>query len=482
MSGRVVPFSGQAADETPPQSIDTEQGLLGALLHNNDVLRLVAPIVGPEHFFAPEHAAIFSAISSLVGQGLPATLATLKPFLGDEDLGGFTTGQYLARLLAESVTVSGAPGYARIIRSLAVRRDLMKAGRRLADRARFDGPESTADDMIDEVEEALLAARGASPAQHLVSMTGGEGASWLLERIEARRRGEAEPEATPTGIPDLDNDTGGGFGRGDLWLLAGRPGMGKTIAMTSLSRLAARHSGVLVFQLEVKPEQQHARYLADLSYAAHRPLTFGQIMRGRDLDDEDMWRLRAAQKRLAQLNLRVDCRPSISVAEIVHSVRAEKRRLERLGQRLGVVFLDYLKFIRVSDRYAGQRVLEIGEISGALKSMAKAEDVCVVLLAQLNRGVEAQGREDRRPTVADLRDSGELEQDADVVLLLYRDAFYLEKHPKLKHDAELQSRLIDKRNSVEFILGKNRAGPTRTLELWCDVASSTIAAHARGPA
>ncbi len=304
----------------------------------------------------------------------------------------------------------------------------------------------------------------------------------MLDRINSLRSGAIESTAVPTGIQELDRVTSGGFQRGQLWLMAGRPGMGKTVAMTSLSRYAAREAGVLVFQLEVTRDQQWARYLADLAYVSHRPLTFGQIMRGRDLDDEDVWRLQDAHKRLQRLHLTVECEPSISVPQIVFSVKAEKKRLERLGQRLGVVFIDYLKFIKVSERYRGNRVLEIGEISGALKQLAKAEDICVVLLAQLNRGVEAQGREDKRPTVADLRDSGELEQDADVVLLLYRDAFYIEKNPKLKTDPELQDRFYQRQHSLELILGKNRAGPTSTLDLWCDVSASSVASHARGPA
>ncbi len=287
----------------------------------------------------------------------------------------------------------------------------------------------------------------------------------MLERVRGLRDGTIPSTAIPSGLVELDRATNGGFQRGELWILAGRPGTGKTVAMTTLSRQAARHAGVLVFQAEVTPEQQWARYLADLAYRPGHPLPFGRIMAGRDLDEEAFERVEQAQKWLAQLHLHVDYRSPISVAQIAFGVKAEKRRLARTEIRLGVVFIDYLKFIKASDRYQGQRVLEIGEISAALKQLAKAEDVCVVLLAQLNREVDKEGRVDRRPGKEDLRDSGELEQDADADLLLYREAVYLDRKFKATNDPETGQRLIDKQNSLELILGKNRAGPTPTLHL-----------------
>ena len=237
---------------------------------------------------------------------------------------------------------------------------------------------------------------------------------------------------------------------------------------------------MLVFQLEVTKDQQWARYLADLSYLHNRPLSYGQIMAGHT-DDEDDWRLADAEQRLSKLHLQVDCRSGASVAEILFAVRAEKKRLAESNVKLGVVFIDHLKFMKVSDRYSGNRNLEIGEITGTLKQLAKDEDICVVLLVQLSRQTEAQGRQDKRPVLPDLRDSGELEQDADTVLFLYREAYYLEQKIKAGGDDELATRLLDTKHSLEIILGKNRAGPCTTLNLWCDVAASSIAQHARGP-
>ncbi|GEP06436.1 replicative DNA helicase [Methylobacterium oxalidis] len=471
----------EALPEDLPQNAEAERALLGSLLLCNDLMAEVAPLVQAEHFYWLDHQEVFRAIAGLIADGKPATAITVKSFLPPE-FAGMPVLAYLAAVCTEACVPASAAGYAQIIRQLATRRNLVGTADRLAAAARTAPIEISVADMIEAAETDLLAARTAAPASHLASMSAAEGGAWMLERIESLRAGLERSSAISTGIADLDRATSGGFQRGQLWLMAGRPGMGKTVAMTSLSRYAAREAGVLVFQCEVTRDQQWARYLADLAYVHNRPLPFGAIMKGRDLDDEDVWRLEDAQKRLAQLHLRVECEPGVSVAQIAFAVKAEKKRLAQRGLSLGVVFIDYLKFVKVSDRYRGNRVLEIGEISGALKTLAKAEDICVVLLAQLNRQVEAEGRADRRPTVADLRDSGELEQDADVVLLLYRDAFYLEKKVKGSSDPDLQTRYFERLHSLEIILGKNRAGPTSTLDLWCDVAASTIAQHARGPA
>jgi replicative DNA helicase len=483
MTGRnVVPFSapGQSEAVEPPHNTQAERALLGALLIDNEVMGAVAAVVEAEHFFWADHQEVYACIAALIASGRPATAITVKGYLKQPEIGGVPAMHFLAAIAGEATTTVNAAGYAAVVRDFAARRRLMRTGAELLARAQGDSADVSAQDLIEAVETDLLAVRAEVPQTHLAGMTAGEGGLWLIDRIQQLRSGLLQSTAVSTGIQDLDRATSGGFGRGQLWLMAGRPGMGKTVVMSSLSRRAAKHAGVLVFQLEVTRDQQFARYLADLSYVANSPLTFGQIMEGTGLTEEDLWRLGDAQKRLANLHLKVECEPSITLAQIVFAVKAEKKRLAKQGVQLGVVFLDYLKFIKAGDRYKGNRVLEIGEISGALKALAKAEDICIVLLAQLNRGVEAQGREDKRPTMADLRDSGELEQDADVVVLLYRDAYYLQKSLKAKNDPEMIDRLIERQNALELILGKNRAGPTPTLDLWCDVAASSIAQHARG--
>ncbi|UYW25704.1 helicase DnaB [Methylorubrum extorquens] len=485
MSTAVVPFrqDQRPESEAPPHNIEVEQALLGALMVWPGALEKVVATLQAEHFFFADHQEIFTVITRLAAAGAAPTAPAVKGYLPKAEIDGQPAMAYLAHLGTSAAVSASVPGYAAIVMDFAQRRRLVAIGEELALRARHDPIDENGmvgAGLIDDAETQMLAVRAESPDAHLAGMTAGEGAEWMLSRIDELRSGTILSNAISTGVPDLDRATSGGFQRGQLYLMAGRPGMGKTVVMTSLSRYAAREAGVLVFQLEVTRDQQFARYLADLSYVHNRPLTFGQIMKGVDLSDEDVWRLRDAQKRLQQLHLKVECEPSISLAQLAYKVKAEKKRLAAQGVRLGVVFIDYLKYIKVSDRYLGQRVLEIGQIAGELKQLAKREDICVVLLAQLNRGVEAKERQDRRPTAADLRDSGELEEAADTILLLYRDAFYLQKKLRGGGDPEIAAKLFEKQNSLEIILGKNRSGPECTLDLWCDVASSTIAQHARG--
>ena len=466
----------------PPHNVDAEQALLGAILVNNDAYHRVADFLLPEHFMEEAHRKIFAVAGALICAGTVATPITLKTYLGDADLGGQTVIQYLARLASDATTVINASAYARTIHDLAVRRRLITIGEELVNGA-YEAPvEQAPRDLIEITESRLLDLVDAEPGLGSTAQSAAQSAAWMRERIGGLRSGLLRSTAISTGLPDLDRATNGGFQRGQLWILAGRPGMGKTVAMTTLSRLAARAAGVLAFQCEVTRDQQMARYLADLSYRHNRPLPFGRIMAAVDLDEEEMARLDDAMGRFARLHLTLTCEPSVGLAQIAAAVKVEKRRLARQGIALGVVFIDYLKFIKVSDRYQGNRVLEIGEITGGLKQLAKAEDICVVLLTQLNRAVEAKDRADRRPNLADLRDSGEIEQDADAVLMLYREAYYLERKLKASGgDPEIGARLIERQNALELILAKNRSGPCPTLDLWCDVAASAIAQTARGP-
>lgn len=475
----VVRFPVSTGTSDLPHCMETERTLLGVLLRDNGQAGAVTQILDQDDFFGTEHRQIFSCIETLAGMGRPVTGATVASYIKVPDIGGMPLARYLTLLLEQS-NGRDALGYAQIIKDLSSRRQLIAIADDLRQRAQTSPADASAALLIEATEEHLLEARISAPDSHTAGMSAATATAWMIDRMKGLRDGSIKSSAIASGIYELDRATSGGFQRGQLWLVAGRPGMGKTVVMTTLSRQAARDNGVLVFQCEVTRDQQMARYFADLAYQPRYPMPFGKIMASIDLTNEEIDRVERAADRFETLNLQLECQPGVTLAQIAFAVKAEKKRLAKRGVRLGVVFIDYLKFISAGDRYRGNRVLEIGEISGALKTLAKAEDICVVLLAQLNRGVEAHGREDRRPTMADLRDSGELEQDADVVILLYRDAYYLEKNPKTKHDPELQGRLIDKQNALELILGKNRAGPPCTLDLWCDVSASAISSNTRG--
>lgn len=476
--GNVHPLRPQPETEPPPHNIEVEQSLLGALMQRNAGMAQVAATLQAEHFFHADHQRIFRVISSFIEQGIDATPMTVKTDLPPQ-LAGVATFEYLVSLFT-SATTTNAAGYATIVRSLHTRRVLKALGEDMAERAQSDPIEATGLALVDDVESQLLQIRDDMPATEKTRQTAPQAASWMLDRVTGLREGTIKSTAISTGIADLDRVTNGGFQRGEFWLLGGRPGMGKTIALTSLSRLASRSAPVLVNQYEVTRDQMMARFLADLACDPRNPLPFGRIMAGEGLDEEDFWRVREAAERFGKLNITVEVEAGASLPQVVFAVKAERKRWAAQGLELGTVFLDHLDFIQASDRYKGQRVLEIGEIAGALKRLAKAENVCIVLLTQLSRQVEARERTDKRPQLSDLRNSGDLEQYADRVIFVYREAYYLEQQIKASPDDSLVERLERCQNAMELLVRKNRAGPACTVEVWCDPASSAISQYARG--
>lgn len=461
-----------------PANVELEQALLGAVLINNDAFHAACTALTADHFHEELHQRIFDVIAATVRDGRLANPVTLGASFGSGEIApGVTVARYLARLCAEATTVIRAPAYAAELIALAGRRKLIA----IADETRaaaLDPPAGAGvDHLLDDAEEQLAQLRSSAPTQVVTRGSAGAFADALLDEVDDLRAGAIAKAGVTTGVPELDRDTGG-FMPGTLWIVAGRPGMGKTIMATNLARAAARSgAGTMLFSLEVPRKQLTARVLTDLSYIARKPIPYGRLLQG-EADEEDMWRLRDAARRLAAMPLILDCASRLTVAQIASRMRAERLRLDKLGVKLGVVLIDYLKFVNATDRYAGQRHYEVGEISGALKALAKDMDLAVVLLAQLNRQVE--GRLDRRPDLPDLRESGDLEADADVVAFVYRDAYYIERSAEYrKHDPDAISRAIDAQNQLEFIVGKNRAGQTRTHDLWVDIACSTVSAHRR---
>jgi replicative DNA helicase len=227
-------------------------------------------------------------------------------------------------------------------------------------------------------------------------------------------------------------------------------------------------------------EQVIARLLADIAYRPRNLITFGRILRG-ELEEQNLERLEDARAHLERLPLAIDVAPGLSVAEIAARVRAEKARMRKRNVQLAVVVIDYLKFVRATDRYRGLRVYEIGEITGALKQLAKAENICVVLLVQANRAVEAKDRRDRRPGMADLRDSGDVEADADVVAFIYRESVYLKQTPEfVRGETEALLAYTEAEFKGEIIVAKSRSGPTGTTNIWIDAGASTFASQAQG--
>ena len=457
---------------SPPSNIHMEQALLGSLLLNNSVMQEISGSVSSEDFVEEVHRRVFEVATALIADNQLASPITLKTWLADDQLGqGFTTWSYLIYLAAEASAPISAKSHAQGVRDLAVRRALISTADRLAEAAA---------DMPADVRPAAVAA-GALDELHAISAkdpgrkTRIEAHTAATESIDYARRviaGEIKHLRITTGFEDLDRTTDG-FVPEFLWIVGARPAMGKTIfSTTSAVKAAKAGHGVLDFSLEVSKAQKIARVLSDMTYSPRAPIEFSRILQG-NLAPDEMWSLEEAQARLQAMPLVLDVASRLTPTEIRMRVKAEKDRMARQGNILRVAFIDYLKQVQASDRYRGQRVQEVGEISYALKQIAKDEGICIVLLAQLNRALE--NREDKRPGLSDLRESGDLEADADVVAFVHRQSYYVEKSAAF--DARKPEAIAEwerTKNAVEIIIGKNRAGAVRTVELWCEPSCSTM--------
>lgn len=447
-----------------PRAVEAEQSLLGAIFQNNDAYSIAASIVRPDHFFEPIHARIFELCGEAIAAGRVVTPITLKDKIPD-DLGiGISSFEYLIRLHTEATTVLNTPDYALTIRDMWGLRRVAELAEMAAAKVVKPGadPKASISDLLTHLDQV----RADLDDRAGLSKSAGECAVDILHRIERIQLGEID-HGISTGVKKLD-DAIGGLKGGELVIVAGRPGMGKTIVGAGFARAAARAgSGVALFSLEMGEEQITSRILADIAFHPQVQITGKEIIEGR-VDERGIRRLQDAADEMHRLALHIDFSTNLTVGEIAAKVRVLRDKFRARGTRLGVIVIDYLKFVRASERYRGQRVYEVGEITAGLKALAKDMGICVVLLAQLNRAVEQ--RSDRRPELSDLRESGDIEADADVVLLLFREAYYL----KDKDDEESIAKMIDCENKLEIIIAKCRMGATGTVDAFCHPGASAI--------
>ncbi len=465
---------------------EAEQGLLGGLFLYPDSFPAVSGLIKPAYFAHPVHGLIFDAFAHCRRAGIRATLAEMRQAIGAKglasDMGaGVNLAEYIVNLSQEGATSRSTVDYARAVRAHWALRQL-HSSTVIGDAAGL--PEDKVKSAFDRIDalRTELAEAGAERSQI------GAIAERVLQRSIAISNGEVEEPGLTTGILDLDRAILG-FRPGEMIILAGRPGMGKTTVGTALAlnasnvRLGARRAGVALFALEMGEEAIGARCLSDLAYDRYDGPTHSAIRAGH-LTAVQIDRLREAECLLNERELEVDHRSSITVGEIEATCHAIQRRLEQRGVPLGLIIVDQLKQVRATERYRGQRVYEIAEITAGLKDIAKRFGACVVLLAQLNRGVES--REDKRPTLADLRESGDLENDADVVLLLYREAYYLRRDIRSadpEQAVSLEHKLEQVQHELEIIAAKNRNGEgEHTVHLFCDIGRSAVRALAKGAA
>lgn len=463
-------------------ALEVEQELLGACLINADALDLVDGIVEVGDFSEQIHADLFRAFLEARAEGRRINLGLVKAVLGDDArrplLEGLTVGEYIARLVANAVTVINAPDYARIIAETASYRRLVVAANELRERASrgfTGGPVAEiAGDAIQTLD-ALAARRLTGSSRYLV----GEAAASAAEASEDRALHGVQ-EGVTWGLRDLDRVTM--LYPGELTILAARPSMGKTALGLSVARAAAQSGdGVLFFSLEMSKTALGQRILSDLCYDGYNPaIPYADIRDGK-LPERGVERLKDATAQLDGIPLLIEDQAGLTVSQIVARARTGKRHLEqRCNAPLGLIVIDHLGLIAANDRYAGARHLELGAMTSALKVLAKDMGVPVLLLCQLSRGVE--GRDNKRPMLSDLRESGRIEEDADTVVLLYREAYYLERQRETDPDKDAAriERLLACQNVLEINVAKQRQGATRIVEAFVSMPCNAVRNMHRG--
>lgn len=458
-------------DERSPnqlRNLEAEQALLGALLRNNQVIDLVGGIVEPEHFAEAVHARIFEAARALVGKGTPASEITLKTwFEGDGTLREIGGIEYLITLASRAVTIINAPQYAEIVRDLAIRRDLIEKAEALISSVYLMPVDGVVQDLAAMAADELLGVAARGTSRHVRSIH--DVANSALDDIQKRMNGERDQSLIKTGITALDNRTGG-IARGELVLLGGRPGMGKS-ALGDVIALNAAMAGhpTLLWTGEMPAETIAERLMSSLEYPAGA-IPYSLASRG-NIGAKQFERLCNTLPTLLPVALRIDDRAAISVSQLRAS--AVQARIRMKG--LDLIVIDYIGLMKAGNRYGGRKVDEIGEISTALKQLARELKVGILGLHQLSRAVES--RDGKRPQLSDLRDSGNLEQDADQVWFAFREEYYLEREA---HQAtgmkqvEADDALRAARHRMEIIIDKVRRGPTGVAKVFCDIGSNYI--------
>ncbi len=475
----VVAYDAAAFRQTP-HNLEAEQALLGAILVNNDAMARVQDFLTSDHFINPAHQKIYHAARKLIEKGLIASPVTLKPYFENEDsLAEIGGTEYLARLAGAAVSIINSAEYGQIIYQMAIKRELINVGTDIVNGAYEHTVENTVQDQIEEAEKQLyaLAEQGSSEGGFKKFSESSADAVGLIE-MAFKRGGKLAGKTT--GFESINKHIGG-LHKSDLMILAGRPAMGKTALATNIAFNTARayrddmalgipheeSKGAVVafFSLEMSADQLAARILAEQSGLSAQDLRQGK------LSQDEFNRLARTAQELEGLPLFIDDSPALNIGALMTRARRLKRQ-----ERVGLVIVDYLQLLTGSGRGSRgpeNRVQEISEITRGLKGLAKQLEIPVLALSQLSRAIES--RENKRPLLSDLRESGSIEQDADMVTFVYRPEYY---HKQNEPDPDTQDHLIwleegDKlEGRAEFIIGKQRHGPTGKINLLFDAATT----------
>jgi replicative DNA helicase len=466
-----LPAPGQPpAARAMPHNLEAEQALLGAILFDNETINRITPLLKEQHFYDPVHGRIFAACADMISAGQLADGVTLKERFardgGIKEIGG---ALYLMKLLEHAAPLSThAQSYAELIYDLALRRALIRVGGEIQSLAEEPPEDKDAKDIIEEAEKTLFTLAEAG-TQNRGFQDFKTALTASIEVATAAKNRGSDVSGIGTGFRDLDHLLGGLHGS-DLIILAGRPSMGKTALALNIAMNVARtkqkafeagdaeHTGGTVgfFSLEMSAEQLATRLLSDFAEIESHKIRQGRIT------TEEYTRLADSAMMLQTLPLHVDETGGISIAQLHNRAR----RLKRSPSGLDLIVVDYLQLVTSSSRKSEGRVQEVSEITQGLKALAKDLNVPVLALSQLSRQVEA--RDDKRPQLSDLRESGSIEQDADIVMFVFREEYYLSRaEPEQGSEEHLKwrAKLDSVANRAELIIGKNRHGPIETVHL-----------------
>ncbi len=442
-----------------PNNIEAEQSVIGSILVTNEIFDEISTIISSVNFYDPMHEKIYNAIESLIYKGMLANPITLKNYFENEK-DDLNIPEYLVKITKFSTSVRQSIEYSKIIYDMFVRRELIKISEQTIDNAKINDLNSNGQNIIENSERLLfdLAEKGSFNSS-IVKFD--EAMKQTIEMASAAYKNEGGIVGVPTGLRDLD-DKLGGLHQSDLIIIAGRPSMGKTSLATNIAFNAAKHiqdnskkSSIAFFSLEMSSEQLSTRILSEQARIGSNDIRRGRI------SDEQFDQFLETSKNISELPLFIDETPAISIAAM--SNRA--RRIKRL-HGLDMIVVDYIQLMKGTTNNKDGRVQEISQITQGLKAIAKELGIPVLALSQLSRQVEQ--RDDHKPQLADLRESGSIEQDADVVMFVYREGYYLQrKEPReatVEH-AEWQAKMNEVAHLAEIIIGKQRHGPIGKLTL-----------------
>ena len=455
-----IKISNSNLNKKQPSNLEAEQALLGSILVNNDIIDEISNIINPTSFYDPAHTKIYEVIETLNNKGMIANPITLKNFFEKDNMLNEVGGtEYLVKLTRFSGSTKQASDYAKVIHEMYLRRELVLISDNLSSET-LNSKEQSAEKIIEGTEKSLfdLAERG-SFSQSFLKFN--QALDQTIEMATLAMKNDKGIVGVPTGLKDLDEKLGG-LHKSDLIILAGRPSMGKTALATNIAYHAAQNimksekkSSVAFFSLEMSSEQLSTRILSEQARIRSDDIRRGKVT------EEEISRYIETSRNIYNLPLFIDETPAITIATL--SNRA--RRIKRLFG-VSLIVVDYIQLMRANSNKNEGRVQEISEITQGLKALAKELGVPILALSQLSRAVEQ--RDDKQPQLADLRESGSIEQDADVVMFVYREEYYLErKQPKLGsiEHAEWQSKMNDVNGLADIILGKQRHGPTGTVKV-----------------